>query len=78
MVFSVLSFPSTLHLIKLLLPLDEGAVNVTGVPGVKVGDEVVLIGTQGSNTITAEDVAKWLNCSVLELLTTIMPRNTRQ
>src|SRR3990170_2987380 len=37
--------------------MDLTMVDVTGVPGVKAGDEAVLIGTQGNETITAEEIA---------------------
>ena len=37
--------------------MDQCMVNVTHVPGVEVGDEVVLIGSQGGETITVEEVA---------------------
>jgi len=38
--------------------MDLMMLDVTGVPGVKQGDETVLIGTQGKETITAEEVAE--------------------
>ncbi|MCK4943620.1 MAG: alanine racemase, partial [Candidatus Aminicenantes bacterium] len=38
--------------------------NITGSEGIKIGDEVVLIGQQGSSEITAEEVAQWANTSV--------------
>lgn len=37
--------------------MDLTLVDVTDVPGAEVGDEVVIIGSQGSNQITAEEVA---------------------
>lgn len=37
--------------------MDLTMVDVTGVPGVKAGDEAVIIGAQGSDEITAEEVA---------------------
>ncbi|MCI6011311.1 MAG: alanine racemase, partial [Firmicutes bacterium] len=33
-------------------------VDVTDVPDVKVGDEVIIMGTDGKNTILADDIAK--------------------
>lgn len=38
--------------------MDQIMVNVTDAPGVKMGDEVVLIGRQGEAAITAEDLAR--------------------
>ncbi len=40
--------------------MDQCMINVTGIPDVQVGDEVVLYGEQGGNVITAEDVAEQL------------------
>ena len=37
--------------------MDMTMVDATGIPEVQVGDEVVLIGTQGAETITAEELA---------------------
>jgi len=38
--------------------MDQCMVDVTDVPDVKVGDEVIIMGTDGKNTILAEDIAK--------------------
>jgi alanine racemase len=40
------------------ISMDQSVVDVTGIPGVEAGDEVVILGTQGSETITAFDHAK--------------------
>jgi alanine racemase len=37
--------------------MDLANLDVTDIPGVSVGDEVVIIGSQGPRTITAEDIA---------------------
>lgn len=37
--------------------MDQCMVDVTDVPGVKEGDEVILIGTDGTHTILADDIA---------------------
>ncbi len=37
--------------------MDQMMVDVTGIEGVQPGDKVVLIGTQGENTITMEEIA---------------------
>ncbi len=55
----------------------EAAVNVTRVADVQPGDEVVLIGRQGSQVITAEEVAEVLNVRVEEVLSGILPRSAR-
>ena len=38
--------------------MDQFMIDVTDVPGVKQGDEVTIIGTDGENTISADDIAK--------------------
>ena len=38
--------------------MDMVMIDVTDVPGVSLGDEVVLMGSQGHETITAEDIAE--------------------
>nr|HPI98764.1 alanine racemase C-terminal domain-containing protein [Synergistales bacterium] len=37
--------------------MDQTMVDITDIEGVKVGDEVVLVGKQGSEQITPEDIA---------------------
>lgn len=39
------------------ISMDQTILDVTDVPGVEIGDEVVLIGDQGNETITAYDLA---------------------
>ncbi|MBO8171641.1 MAG: alanine racemase [Bacillaceae bacterium] len=41
--------------------MDQTMVRVTHIPGVEVGDEVVLIGKQGEDQISMDEVAHWLN-----------------
>ena len=38
--------------------MDQCMVDVTDVPDVKVGDEVIIMGTDGKNTVLADDIAK--------------------
>jgi alanine racemase len=57
--------------------MDHGMINVTHIPEVKMGDEVVLIGTQGDDRIRAEDVAVKLgtnNYETTSLVTARVPR----
>ena len=37
--------------------MDQCMIDVTDVPDVKVGDEVIIMGTDGKNTILADDIA---------------------
>jgi alanine racemase len=43
-------------------------VDVTGLPPVQVGDEAVLLGRQGEEEITADDIAGWMNTISYEVL----------
>lgn len=43
-------------------------VDVSGIDGVKTGDEAVLIGKQGKNRITADELAKWADTINYEIL----------
>jgi alanine racemase len=40
------------------ISMDQSVVDVSGIPGVEAGDEVVILGAQGSESITAFDHAK--------------------
>jgi Alr-MurF fusion protein len=57
--------------------MDQTMINVTDIPGVNIGDEVVLIGRQGDQQITADDVATQLGTSAYEVVSTILPRVPR-
>ena len=49
-------------------------IDVSGVPGVWLGDEVVLIGAQGEDRITAEEVAARLGTINYEVVSAILAR----
>src|SRR6056297_788550 len=49
------------------IAMDQCMVDVTGIKGVKVGDEVVIIGKQGNEEITLTDLAKLDNTISYEL-----------
>ena len=53
------------------------AVDTTHIPGVSPGDEVVLLGTQGDETITAEQIAGWAGTINYEVTTRINERIPR-
>lgn len=57
--------------------MDLTMVDVTDVPGVAVGDEVVLFGEQGGARITVEEVAAWSETLPYEVMCTIGKRVTR-
>ena len=49
--------------------MDAFMVDVTRIPEVKVGDEVVLMGKQGKEEITAYDLGRWTNTFGYEVVT---------
>lgn len=57
--------------------MDQFMVDITDIDGVKLGDEVVLIGTQGGAILTVEDVADNANSFNYEQLCRISPRVPR-
>ena len=57
--------------------MDQMIVNVTRVPGVRTGDEVVLIGRQLREEITATELAAWCGTIPWEILTNITYRVRR-
>jgi alanine racemase len=57
--------------------MDQTMVDVTDIPGARTGDEVVLIGHQGGQAITAEDVAARIGTINYEVVSAILPRVPR-
>jgi alanine racemase len=57
--------------------MDHAVIDVTEIDGVKAGDEVVIIGTQGAKTITAYDHADATQTIPWEVLTRIAARVPR-
>ena len=57
--------------------MDQTMIDVTHVPGVREGDEVVLIGQQGGESITAQDVAQRLGTINYEVISEILARVPR-
>ena len=53
-------------------------VDVTGIDGVCAGDEVVLLGTQGESTISADDLADRIGTISYELLCSLGNSNQRE
>ncbi len=48
--------------------MDQIMVDVTDIPGAQAGDEVVLLGAQGNETIDAQEMADWLGTISYEVL----------
>jgi alanine racemase len=57
--------------------MDQFVVDVTGIEGVAEDDEVVLIGEQGGESISADEVAAWAETINYEVTTGLLPRATR-
>lgn len=58
--------------------MDAITIDVTGVPEVQLGDVVTIIGADGDQRITAEEVAEWSRTISYEVLTAIGPRVKRR
>jgi alanine racemase len=61
-----------------MVSMDAITLDVTDVPEVKVGDVATLIGADGDERITAEEVGEWSNTISYEALTSIGPRVERR
>lgn len=57
--------------------MDQVSIDVTGIPDIKVEDEVVLIGKQGGDQISAEDVAERLGTINYEIVSSLAARVSR-
>jgi alanine racemase len=57
--------------------MDQCVVDVTHIPGVQQDDEVVLIGRQGQEVISAEEVARLAGTINYEVTTSLLPRVSR-
>jgi alanine racemase len=57
--------------------MDQTMIDVSHIPNVRAGDEVVLIGRQGEDEISAEEVADWLGTINYEVVSEILARVPR-
>lgn len=60
-----------------LVCMDMVMIDVTDVPSAQVGDEVLLIGQQGTDSIWADEIARWTDTIPYEVLCGIGPRIPR-
>ncbi len=58
--------------------MEKTVVDVTHIPNVTIGDEVVLLGKQGDRVITADDIAARLGTINYEVVTAILARAPRR
>jgi len=61
-----------------MVSMDAVTLDVSAVPEVRVGDVATLIGSEGEDRITAEEVAEWSDTISYEVLTAIGPRVERR
>jgi alanine racemase len=59
------------------ISMDLTMTDVTDIRGVSQGDEVVLLGKQGDETISADEMAGWAQTNSYEILTSIIARVPR-
>jgi len=59
------------------ITMDQTVVDISHVPGAQVADEVVLLGGQGAEEITANELAGWCGTIPWEILTSITYRVPR-
>ena len=57
--------------------MDQSMIDVTHIPGVRQGDEVVLIGRQGDDELTADEVARRLGTIAYEVTSELLARVPR-
>ena len=57
--------------------MEKTTINVSHIPGAQTGDEVVLLGKQGEDEISAEEIADWIGSINYEVVTAIAPRAPR-
>lgn len=58
--------------------MDMIAVDVTKISGVRVGDEVVIIGRQGKDAIWADEIAKKIDTTAYEVIARLNPLTQRR
>jgi Alr-MurF fusion protein len=58
--------------------MEKTVVSISHIPEVSVGDEVVLLGQQGNEAITADEIAERLGTINYEVLCSVLPRVPRQ
>lgn len=57
--------------------MDQFMVDLTGIPCVQQGDGVTIIGTSGSDEITADEIGEWAGTISYDILSGISPRVPR-
>jgi len=58
--------------------MEKTTINVSNIPDVSIGDEVVLIGQQGDDRLTAEEIAAKLGTNNYDVVCNALPRVPRR
>ena len=58
--------------------MEKITLKVSHIPGAQAGEEVVLLGAQGDDRISAEEIAGWIQSNNYEVVATIAPRLPRR
>ncbi|HYP39359.1 MAG TPA: alanine racemase [Chloroflexia bacterium] len=59
------------------ISMDQIGLDLTDIPGIAEGDEVVLLGRQGNQEITADEIARWCDTISYEILCGLSDRVPR-
>lgn len=59
------------------ISLDQTLIDVTNIPDASAGDEIILLGKQGNDEITARDIAGWMDSIVDEVVASLTERIRR-
>lgn len=59
------------------ITMDQLMIDVSNIPDVKIGDEVILLGQSGEAEITIEELANWANTIPYEIMTSFSTRIRR-
>lgn len=57
--------------------MEKTIIGIDDIPEVKIGSEVVLMGTQGAEQLTADEIATWFDTIAYDILTSALPRVPR-
>jgi len=57
--------------------MDQFMIDITGIPDVRLDDEVVVLGRQGDEEISADEIASWLGTNNYEIVAAIQNRVPR-
>ena len=58
--------------------MEKTVINVSHIPDARMGDEVTLLGKQGEDEISADEIASWIGSINYEVVTGIAPHVPRQ